>query len=298
MESEKDTNQKDIVKKGQDSFGIDLPMNIPDNENQINKVSYLFSGEVQTISLRSEKLIAATYLVASLMPDNEPLKGKLQEAALCLISDIRVLKGHSGREGLRNLIDSIDLIISFLYVASAANLISAMNYSILKNEYGKLREFIKSLKWESAVMSGADVVLGEEFFSIPTRESPLTIKSEHGAGSVPGNKVPANQEVSYKGHFIKDKDSEIMSFTDKRVSKGHGAYYKPQRNNAAEIKSNRKNQILKIIRKRKTVTIKDLFGEISGCSEKTIQRELSTLVSGGVLKKEGEKRWSRYSLVQ
>ena len=42
--------------------------------------------------------------------------------------------------------------------------------------------------------------------------------------------------------------------------------------------------------------IKDIVMSITGCSEKTIQRELSALVAQGVLKKIGEKRWSRYEL--
>jgi hypothetical protein len=36
---------------------------------------------------------------------------------------------------------------------------------------------------------------------------------------------------------------------------------------------------------------------IKDCSEKTIQRELIVLVSEKVVKKEGERRWSVYSIV-
>ena len=42
--------------------------------------------------------------------------------------------------------------------------------------------------------------------------------------------------------------------------------------------------------------IKDVSPLIKGCSEKTIQRELLSMVKSGILKKEGEKRWSKYSL--
>jgi hypothetical protein len=42
--------------------------------------------------------------------------------------------------------------------------------------------------------------------------------------------------------------------------------------------------------------IKDVSPLIEGCSEKTIQRELMSMVHNGTLKKIGEKRWSRYSL--
>jgi len=42
--------------------------------------------------------------------------------------------------------------------------------------------------------------------------------------------------------------------------------------------------------------VKDFAKVITDISEKTIQRELLDLVQRGVIKKEGERRWSRYSL--
>ena len=44
-------------------------------------------------------------------------------------------------------------------------------------------------------------------------------------------------------------------------------------------------------------SIKDISEVITDCSEKTIQRELNSLIDNGLVKREGERRWSRYSLV-
>ena len=63
-------------------------------------------------------------------------------------------------------------------------------------------------------------------------------------------------------------------------------------------KENRRNIILNTIQKRGSVNIKDVSAVIKDCSEKTVQRELLNLVDEGVLKKEGERRWSVYSLTQ
>ncbi|GMQ95414.1 MAG: hypothetical protein BMS9Abin13_527 [Patescibacteria group bacterium] len=65
-----------------------------------------------------------------------------------------------------------------------------------------------------------------------------------------------------------------------------------------DIKSNRRDMILKLFKKSKSkdLTIKDISGSISGCSEKTIQRELLALVAARILGKKGERRWSTYSL--
>jgi hypothetical protein len=58
----------------------------------------------------------------------------------------------------------------------------------------------------------------------------------------------------------------------------------------------RRDRILSIIKDKVQVTIKDISGAITDVSEKTIQRELMSLISDGTLRKEGERRWSKYSI--
>lgn len=63
-----------------------------------------------------------------------------------------------------------------------------------------------------------------------------------------------------------------------------------------EIKNNsRQETILSVIRDKREVMIKDISAVIKDFSAKTIQRELRELVNNGILRKTGEKRWSRYS---
>jgi uncharacterized protein with gpF-like domain len=61
--------------------------------------------------------------------------------------------------------------------------------------------------------------------------------------------------------------------------------------------SDRTEDIMKIIKDNDKVTIKDISSKIKNCSEKTIQRELIKMVSLKLIKKEGERRWSTYSLI-
>lgn len=66
---------------------------------------------------------------------------------------------------------------------------------------------------------------------------------------------------------------------------------------AVSVKKNsRQNIIIALLKRKKEIMIKDVSPLIGGCSEKTIQRELSTMVQAGILRKIGEKRWSRYTL--
>ena len=68
---------------------------------------------------------------------------------------------------------------------------------------------------------------------------------------------------------------------------------------AVSVKKNsRQSIIIGILKRKKEIIIKDVFPLIEGCSEKTIQRELSAMVRSGVIKRIGEKRWSRYSLAR
>lgn len=63
-----------------------------------------------------------------------------------------------------------------------------------------------------------------------------------------------------------------------------------------EVTPSRTDRIMSIIRDKGQVSIKDLSDAITDVSEKTIQRELLSLVEKGQISKTGERRWSRYSL--
>ena len=59
--------------------------------------------------------------------------------------------------------------------------------------------------------------------------------------------------------------------------------------------SDRMSFILDLVRKRKSLSIKEIAAVIKDCSEKTIQRELAALISQGLVRKVGERRWSLYT---
>ncbi len=67
-------------------------------------------------------------------------------------------------------------------------------------------------------------------------------------------------------------------------------------------KLSRQSIILGILKTGGLYTIKDIISRISAthkdidCSEKTIQRDLTFLVMKKTLQKQGERRWSKYSV--
>lgn len=58
----------------------------------------------------------------------------------------------------------------------------------------------------------------------------------------------------------------------------------------------RRDAIKGVLAAQGHATIKDISDKVSDCSEKTIQRELLTLIKDGEVIKEGERRWSKYRL--
>lgn len=58
--------------------------------------------------------------------------------------------------------------------------------------------------------------------------------------------------------------------------------------------SSRRSDILSLFKHKDRISVKDASLTVPGVSEKTLQRELLAMVAEGVLKKEGERRWSTY----
>lgn len=59
----------------------------------------------------------------------------------------------------------------------------------------------------------------------------------------------------------------------------------------------RRTRISTILEAKGEATIKDISEIITDCSEKTIQRELNAMIDESLVQRQGERRWSRYSLV-
>ena len=69
----------------------------------------------------------------------------------------------------------------------------------------------------------------------------------------------------------------------------------PKKKEVGVTPVNRRDSILLSMEKGKEYSVKDISSFVTDCSEKTIQRELLSLVSLGTLGKTGERRWSKYS---
>ena len=234
-----------------------------------------FSGEDYLIYIfkKTEKITSALYLVSGLLKDEEPMKWELRDKGMDLLSSS--FTASSSLPGDKNsVIQSLFTAaletISLLNVCHISHLISEMNHRILVREIDQVVNLLKERLTASAESAG--YVLSEQFFRTPDLFS-----SGFGTGQDSRFKM---QDARNKGH--------TESGSSRAVSNGQVA--------TQQKKSQRQESIVTVLKGQSNLTIKDFSKVIKDCSEKTIQRELSELVDKGVIKKEGERRWSRYSL--
>jgi len=225
---------------------------------------------------KTEKLVSALYILSSFISDKEPVKWQMREAGVDLLSQSLSLSDRSSSERIlayTNFISTGLKFLSFLEVSFLGGIISEMNYNILKYEFEGL------IKTAESVENGGDakgLIFPEHFFEVAKgQENQPTISS----------KVSINHGVYPNKNILSDRMSVNKSGTNIPI-------VEPKKKD----KSNRQEIIIALLKKNPELGIKDFISSIVGCSEKTIQRELVSLVSKGQIKKAGEKRWSKYSL--
>jgi hypothetical protein len=241
------------------------PMNDPINWKSLGFLS--IEDYLIYIFKKTEKITSALYLVSGLLKDDEPMKWGLRDKGMNMLNSS--FNASSSVPGDKNIIiqsifTSALETISLLNVAKVSNLISSMNHSILVKEIDQIVSLLRDRLTESAQSAG--LVLSEAFFKTPSMFT---------------NGFETNDQKS-------ETDYKTQRNKISRLSDGYSGVEKK--------KAYRQENIVKILREQSNLTIKDFSKTIKDCSEKTIQRELLEMVEKGIIKKEGERRWSRYSL--
>jgi len=210
---------------------------------------------------KTEKIVTALYLVTNLIKDNDPLKWEIRERCMSLISSTIALAGIDSQEKnsyMRFFLSSILETRTFINISFGSHIISKMNAEMIIGEIDALVIHIKDRALDDA--SRAGYVLSKSFFA--TEQPGRT--DDKGQEKIVGE--------SASNSFKKSNQSNVFP------------------------KDSRKSSILELLKKQPNQTIKDIVKDIPNCSAKTIQRELSDLVRSGMVKREGDRRWSRYSL--
>jgi DNA-binding HxlR family transcriptional regulator len=232
---------------------------------------------------KTHKLITALYMVTDIIDKEEPIRSKLRNLGTEIISDIHSMPAKAGKK--------IAETMSFLNIASAMNFISEMNCNILKKEFLELEISIQEY-------TNTEPAWLEDFFEeapLPNSPHPNPLLNKERGNSI------------HKGHtrIGVQKGSTLMQVLSDKTLGMSDIQHQRHVDVFDVLKKQRRDDILNII---KTIgggaTIKDIKDKIQNspeqasflvsCSEKTLQRELVSMVRDGVLNKTGEKRWSRY----
>lgn len=211
---------------------------------------------------RVERLVAALYLLTRHIPETEPLRSEIRSVGISLLEKVLSLTGEmraSESEAISSFEASVRRLISLVRILTAAGRISFQNADTMIGALDELAGFIVSSQRSNL----------SESVSL-TRENVL------------GDTSPLNERNSLKD--IKDTRKVIRDNTDTDAIE------------RADIGS-RAQGIVSVLQGSAGLGIREISARLPDFSEKMIQRELATLVKSGKVRKDGFKRWSRYSLI-
>jgi len=215
-----------------------------------------------------ERISLALYLSTSHLSDEVSLKTNVRSMADVLIKDILLFnRGESNTNTVSKIKEDFLEIKSLISISMNCNLINQNNAHILLEEINRLSREIENQK---------DNFVGDTEF----KKSFFVVESRHKL-----SEAAVDSRSEHKGHEQKQSQTS-ESYINKEINKGQ---------TEVSESNERTQEIMKIIKDNKKVTIKDISNQIKNVSEKTIQRELIKMVSLNLIKKEGERRWSTYS---
>ncbi|OGI88398.1 hypothetical protein A2995_00870 [Candidatus Nomurabacteria bacterium RIFCSPLOWO2_01_FULL_33_24] len=261
----------------------------------------MFSSTIK----KTEKLITALYMVTDGFNKDEPLRARLRSLGVDLVSDIQSLSLKFLAEryfDISEIIEKINHILSFLKISASSGFMSEMNYLVLGNEFELLKNSVyheqeqkESNKKTSSFTLSNNLLKKESFIEEQDSSfNKINTSSEKKENELSYKITSVTKHKGHPDNIIYKGQSKINKKDNKKTKQVflENNYY-----NRGQLETKeRKEFILKLIKEKKEIMIKDISKIISYYSEKTIQRDLLSLVNSGIIKKIGEKRWSKYSL--
>jgi len=223
--------------------------------------SNVFDKDIRRVYIykKVERLARAMHMVGPAFGHRGALRDRADLVAVALV-DAAVLPPREAREALSRELLALSSLLS---LARTGGTLSSMNADVIGREVHLLLEEVAS--YEEPRVSLGDTPSLAEISKATPREEIHAARRE--PARVPERKAIAAPAVQDKGHV-----SDNLP------------------------RSSRKEAVLDVLKTKGPSYIKDISSVIRGVSEKTIQRELQALVGEGSVKREGERRWTKYSV--
>ena len=206
---------------------------------------------------KSQAIINGLYLVTNLFPENEPLKISLRSKAITILEDTLSLtaKNAGERKVILNRLVAKLLEIMVLSETSANAKLISPMNANIIKD--ELGNLIKVIEERQ---KDAGIVLNQKLFGPSFNDGDRSLTAANSVRpTASSGEVKINPRITISNG---ERERTILNFLK---DKGEG------------------------------ISIKEIATALPNLGDKTLQRELQRMVSAGLLKKEGERRWSRYS---
>ena len=229
----------------------------------------IFEKDIRRVFIykKAERLAKAIHLITPAFSESVSLKNRIGTIAVGLV-DAAIVPSGSVRTALSRELLALSSILS---IARTGGLLSPMNTELITREAHALLQEVAGYEEPRLFL--------EDIPTLSTIAKNALSREEHqdvvSASTAPKQSKPIRLA---KGEAVPSKQGYIKDIAVKDNIK------------------DRQEAILSVIKTKEKASIKDISTLIRGVSEKTIQRELATLIEAGVVRKKGERRWSIYSL--
>ncbi len=266
-----------------------------DGLGSVNKdaLSFISSNpKVATLIKKTERLRAALILVDLSANKSQSKLSLFADEILFSLFDIAQSKKQDSastfKAGVFKIMETLDsLFISGRISEENARLLKEASLALLKN----------FSQYEIEITTPNILLFAEDL--LPS----LSANTETHKGHIKDiENVKDNKDTANKGH-IKDKyeNPNISALKTTVKEKGDtvsGKSNKQYRNlDQVALLQSKRMQIIELLSSESKLTASEITKKLENkWSQKTIQRELLAMLKEGILVKEGEKRWTRYSI--
>lgn len=228
--------------------------------------SNIFEKDIQRVYIykKAERLAKAVSLIVPGLLHAPELAARADRLSLALV-DAALRPQNEAKEFLSRELLALS---SFIGMIKVRGLISQMNADLVAFEVKTLLDEIASYE--------APHILFSEAPTLPALARRAASPAHHTSKDIEKSVPKEKTDVLDKGH-IETKRHEIKD---------------------TEKKQGRVDAILAVLKEKGASDIKGISTIIRHVSEKTIQRELATLIDKGMVVRQGTRRWSEYSLAK
>ena len=239
--------------------------------------SNIFEKDIRRVYIykKAERLAKAIHLVSPAFRTAPALRDRMDQVAVGLV-DAAILPPAAARDGMSRELLALSSVLS---IARTGGLLSSMNAELIAGEAHQLLQEIATYEEPRLFLDDAPTLatLAKEAAKETARDAGREVPTSASEQKrpAPRTSAPAHKgQSSSKGHT-----EETLKDTSRD-----------------ERNAERRKAIVSILGSKGPSYIKDISTLIREVSEKTIQRDLQALIEAGEVAKEGERRWTIYSL--